>query len=259
MFFDSHAHYDDKRFDADRDALLKALPSHGVRWCVNSGSDVGRSRKGIAIAERYDYIYAAVGVHPHYAGAMTEGDLSELKRMAGHPKVVAIGETGLDYYYKNSLPEDQRFWFRKQLGLALELKLPAIVHSRDAAAECREMIGEFAAKGLRGVVHCFSDDADTALYYTGLGFYIGIGGVITFPKPKKLLEAVEAAPINKILLETDCPYLSPAPFRGERNDSGKIGLIAAKIAEIKNISVAETAEITGANAAVLFFGKKDIA
>ena len=259
MFFDSHVHYDDGRYEADRDELLASLPASGVDHCVNSGSDVNSLRKGIEMAERHAHMYAAVGIHPHYADAMTEERLGEIERLTEHPKVVAVGETGLDYHYDNSGREAQRCWFGRQLGLALKLGLPAVVHSRDASADCFETVREYALRGLRGVIHCYSDGAELALEYINLGFYIGIGGVITFPKAGRLIGAVEAAPIDKILLETDCPYLSPAPLRGERNDSRKLKYIAEKVAALKKISVEEVAARTSANAKKLFFNKKTVA
>ena len=256
MFFESHAHYDDKRYNHDRDELLKSLPASGIDLCLNAGADMRSSKTGIKLAERYSYIYASVGIHPHYVKDMKESDITELRRLSKHPKVVAIGEAGLDFHYDNSPRDAQRHWFKKQLELAIELGLPAIIHSRESTMECYEIVKEYAKKGLSGVLHCYSGSAEIAISYAKLGFYIGIGGVITFPKVRQLLTAVEALPLDKILLETDCPYLSPAPYRGDRNDSSKLIYIAKKIAEAKNVSIEEVAGITKENAIKLFFNKK---
>ena len=259
MYFDSHAHYDDKRYDNDRDMLLISLPGSGVDFIVNAGADMRSTAYGIKLAEKYSFVYAAAGVHPHAAKELTEEKLARIKKTAAHPKVVAIGEIGLDFYYDHSPRDVQRYWFNRQLDLALELGMPVIIHSRESARECCDVVKKYAAKGLRGVVHCYSGGAEMAMEYVDMDFYVGIGGVLTFPNARQLLRAAEVLPMERILLETDCPYLSPAPFRGERNDSRNLRFIAEKLAEIKCIKTEDAAKITKDNAMKLFFNQKNIA
>ncbi len=251
MYFESHAHYDDRRFDEDREELLELLPSCGIDYVINSASDMKSSLFGLKLAEKYDYIYAAVGVHPHEVYGMTEKTIEELRRLAGHKKAVAIGEIGLDYYYDKNPREKQRFWFKKQLNLAKCLNIPVIIHSRDAAQECFDLIEESCVR--TGVIHCYSGGVKMAEDYVKMGYYIGIGGVLTFSNAKKLIEVVEAIPLEKILIETDCPYLTPVPNRGKRNDSRNLEFVVKKLAEIKNISQEEVAIITKQNGKKLFF------
>jgi len=200
-------------------------------------------------------MYASVGVHPHSAKELTEAKLAELKELSAHPKVVAWGETGLDFHYDHSPRDVQRKWFTRQLETAIDVGLPVIIHSRESAKECYDATAAYAGRGLRGVIHCYSGGAEMALDYAKLGFYIGIGGVITFPNARQLLAAVRALPLGRILLETDCPYLSPSPRRGERNDSRNLRFVAEKIAELKDITPSEVARITRTNAEELFLGK----
>jgi len=251
MYFESHAHYDDRRFEADRDELLGLLPSSGVDYIINSASNMKSSRSGVKLAEKYEYIYAAVGVHPHEIYNMTDKTIEELRRMAGHKKVVAIGEIGLDYYYDKNPREEQRVWFKKQLILAKELNIPVIIHARDASQECFDIIKESGVRD--GVIHCYSGSEQMAKDYVKMGYYIGIGGVLTFSNAKKLVEVVEAIPLDKILIETDAPYLSPVPNRGQRNDSRNLEYVVKKIAEIKKISPEEVAIVTKNNGERLFF------
>lgn len=251
MYFESHAHYDDRRFEADRDELLGLLPSSGVDYIINSASNMKSSRSGVKLAEKYEYIYAAVGVHPHEIYKMTDKTIEELRRMAGHKKVVAIGEIGLDYYYDKNPREEQRVWFKKQLILAKELNIPVIIHARDASQECFDIIKESGVRD--GVIHCYSGSEQMAVDYVEMGYYIGIGGVLTFSNAKKLVEVVEAIPLDKILIETDAPYLTPVPNRGQRNDSRNLEYVVKKIAEIKKISPEEVAIITKNNGKRLFF------
>ncbi|MCL2352182.1 MAG: TatD family hydrolase [Firmicutes bacterium] len=250
MFFESHAHYDDERFDADRDALLASLPASGVTKVVNVGTAVGTSRASLILSEKYDFVYASVGVHPHEAGSCSEDVVAELLEYARHPKAVAFGEIGLDYFYGFADREVQRFWFARQLKAAEQAGLPVIIHSRDAAAETFAIIRNSNVR--RGVVHCYSGSVETALAYAEMGFFIGVGGIVTFDKARKLPEVVEKLPLGKLLIETDCPYLSPAPFRGKRNTSANLVYIAQKIAEIKRVTVQEAAEATYANAAGMY-------
>lgn len=249
MYFDSHAHYDDERFDEDRSQLLELLPQQGVEYVVHAGANIESSKRGIDLAGEYDYIYTSVGVHPHDAEQLREDDLEVLRSLAMQPKVVAIGEIGLDYYYDFSPREVQRVWFHKQLELAKELKLPVIIHSRDACQETFDILKE---SGLTGVIHCFSGSKELAKEYVKRGFYIGIGGALTFKNARKTVEVVEAIPLTSILIETDAPYLTPVPHRGKRNDSTYLKYVVEKIAEIKGCTVEEVATITMDNAKKLF-------
>lgn len=251
MYFESHAHYDDGRFKNDREEILNLLPSCGIDYVINVGCDMKSSRESIKMAEKYDYIYAAVGVHPHDAENMKESDLDELRQMSNHKKVVAIGEIGLDFYYDNSPRDIQRYWFKRQLELVKELNKPVIIHSRDASKETFDIIKESGVK--KGVIHCYSGSAQMALDYVNMGFYIGVGGVVTFSNAKKLVEVVEAIQLEQILIETDSPYLSPIPNRGKRNDSRNLQFVVEKIAKIKNVSPEKVANITKLNASKLFF------
>ena len=250
MFFESHAHYDDRRFDADRDEVLASLPASGISRVVNVGSTGRTSRASLILAEKYDFVYASVGVHPHEAGSCSESLIGELLEYARHPKAVAYGEIGLDYFYDFADREVQRFWFARQLKAAEQAGLPVIIHSRDAAAETFGIIMDCGVR--RGVVHCYSGSVETALAYVEMGFYIGVGGIVTFDKARKLPEVVARLPLGKILIETDCPYLAPAPFRGKRNTSANLVYIAQKIAEIKRVTVQEVAEATYENACVVY-------
>lgn len=251
-YFESHAHYDDKRFREDREELLgELLPASGVNHVINIGCDVKSSEMSIRLADRYDYIYAAVGVHPHELYDMSSQTIAKLKKLSEHPKVVAIGEIGLDYYYDTHPRELQRFWFRQQLRLVEEVNKPVIIHSREASQETFDIIQSTNVR--RGSIHCYSGSAQMAQDYVKMGFHIGVGGVVTFSNAKKLVETVEAIPIESILIETDCPYLAPNPNRGKRNDSTNLKYIVEKIAEIKNMTPEDVAKITESNAKSLFF------
>ena len=251
MYFESHAHYDDGRFKNDREEILNLLPSCGIDYVINVGCDMKSSRESIKMAEKYDYIYAAVGVHPHDAENMKESDLDEIRQMSNHKKVVAIGEIGLDFYYDNSPRDIQRYWFKRQLEIVKELNKPVIIHSRDASQETFDIIKESGVK--KGVIHCYSGSAQMARHYVKMGFYIGVGGVVTFSNAKKLVEVVETIQLEQILIETDSPYLSPIPNRGKRNDSRNLQFVVEKIAKIKDISPEKVANITKLNAKQLFF------
>ena len=254
QYFDSHAHYDDKRFREDREELLRELlPASGVSHIINIGCDIKSSEQSIRLADRYDYIYAAVGVHPHELYDMSSQTIAKLKKLSEHPKVVAIGEIGLDYYYDTHPRELQRFWFRQQLRLAEEVALPVVIHSREASQETFDIIQSTQVR--RGSIHCYSGSAQMAVDYVKMGFHIGVGGVVTFSNAKKLVETVEAVPIEHILIETDCPYLSPNPNRGKRNDSSNLKYVVEKIAEIKKMTPEAVAKITAENAKSLFLTK----
>ena len=250
MYFESHAHYDDERFDDDRDELLASFPAEGIETVVNSSSDIASSRASIALAEKYPFFYASVGVHPHEVSKMREEDIDTLIELSKHPKVVAIGEIGLDFYYDLSPRDDQRYWFKRQLALAEELDMPVIIHSRDASQECFDIIS--ASNVRKGVIHCYSGSAPMAQDYADMGFYIGIGGSLTFKNNKKTVEVVEKLPLEKILIETDSPYLAPVPYRGRRNDSRLLKYVVEKISEIKNVPEIDICNITKNNAIELF-------
>ena len=250
MYFESHAHYDDERFDEDRDILLASFPAEGIETVVNASSDIKSSKASIALSEKYPFFYAAVGVHPHEVENITEADIDELRELSKHPKVVAIGEIGLDYYYDLSPRDLQRHWFKIQLELADELKMPVIIHSRDAAQECFDIIKNSNVRN--GVIHCYSGSAEMAEEYIKMGFYIGVGGSLTFKNNKKGVETVERIPIEKILIETDSPYLAPVPYRGKRNDSRLLKYVVERISHIKNIPENDICNITKNNAQNLF-------
>ena len=251
LIFDTHAHYDDAQFDADREALLSAMPENGVGLILDPGCDLESSRAAIALAEQYPHIYAAVGYHPENCAPYTDADLDILRRLAQHPKVVAIGEIGLDYYWEQNPPKEfQQAVFRAQLALAQELSLPVIVHDRDAHADCLAIVKEFPE--VRGVFHCYSGSAEMARELVRRGWYVGFTGVVTFKNARRAVETVEALPLDRILIETDCPYMAPEPYRGRRNDPSYVPLVAARIAGIKGISPEEAGRITRENAARLF-------
>ena len=251
-YFESHAHYDDKRFREDREELLRELlPASGVSHIINIGCDVKSSETSVRMADKYDYIYAAVGVHPHELYDMSSQTIDKLRKLSEHKKVVAIGEIGLDYYYDTHPREFQRFWFIQQLRLAEETGLPVVIHSREASQDTFDIIER--SKVRRGSIHCYSGSAEMAKEYVKMGFHIGVGGVVTFPNAKKLVEVVEAIPLESILIETDCPYLSPVPNRGKRNDSRNLKYVVDKIAEIKGVTPEKVSEITKNNAMTLFF------
>lgn len=250
MYFDTHAHLDDARFDADRDAVIDAIRLANNAPVINVGADMEGCFAGIRLAKQYDFIYAAVGLHPYDAQTMTETELSSLRSLAQEPKVVAIGEIGLDYHYDGADKERQKEWFLRQILLAKELGLPYIVHDRDAHADCLEVICQSGY--FRGVMHCYSGSAEMAKTLVDLGFYISFAGPVTFKNGKKAKEAAMSVPLERLLIETDSPYLSPEPHRGERNDSTKIFLIAKTIAELKGITEEELARITCKNGKQFF-------
>ncbi|NLY44426.1 MAG: TatD family hydrolase [Tissierella sp.] len=253
MFIDSHSHLDDDRFNEDRDILIKSLKENKVDIAINVGADLETSINSVKLADQYDNIYAVVGVHPHSASEVTEDTLNQFREMAKNKKVVAIGEIGLDFYYDNSPRDLQRKWFKEQLELAKELDLPVVIHSRDATKETFDTIKEAQDGGtLRGVMHCFSGSVEMAMEYIKLGFYISLAGPVTFKNSRVSREVAEAVPLDKLLIETDCPYLTPEPYRGKRNEPMYVKYVAGKIAEIKDISVEELAKATSTNTRELF-------
>ncbi len=255
QLFDTHAHYDDHAFDADRDAVLSGLPSQGVALVVNPGCDVESSRKAVELAAQFPHVYAAVGLHPENCGGADDADFATLRTLAAHPKVVAIGEIGLDYYWPENPPRDfQQNVFRRQLSLAQQLQLPVIVHDRDAHGDCMSIIREFP--DVRGVFHCYSGSVEDAKILLSLGWYLGFDGPITYKNARKAPEVIAATPMDRILIETDSPYLPPIPHRGQRNDSSLVSLVAEKIAALKGLSTDEVAAFTLENGKRLF-GIKD--
>ncbi|MBQ3515392.1 MAG: TatD family hydrolase [Lachnospiraceae bacterium] len=247
MIFETHAHFDDKAYDKDRETLLKSLEFHGIEGLVNVGADMKSSRRSIELAKEYPFVYAAVGVHPEQVEELNEDALKELEEMAKEEKVVAIGEIGLDYYY-DEVPKDiQKKWFIAQLELAVRQKKPVIIHSRDAASDTMEIMKEYQGK-LTGIIHCFSYSKECAEFFVKCGYYLGIGGVVTFSNAKKLKEVVKEVPMDRIVLETDCPYLTPTPYRGKRNSSHYLPYVAEKIAKIREMPTQEVIRITNENA-----------
>ncbi len=258
MIFETHAHYDDPRYDEDRDEILSHMKENNIGTVVNIGADIVTSKNSIALAEKYDFIYAAIGVHPEGIPRFDEEGMAWLEANASHPKVKAIGEFGLDYNWSKDQAEQeqQRYWFKRQLDLAVKLNLPFIIHSRDAAEDTMEILSEFASRHPEitqpGVVHCYSYSAEMAKQYVKMGYYIGVGGVVTFKNGRKLVETVQQIPLEKIVLETDAPYLTPEPHRGERNVSYYLQQVAEKIAELKGVSVEEVISVTEENARNLY-------
>lgn len=253
--FDSHAHYDDARFDEDRDVLLCGMKDKGVSFIVN----VSATKKGMAdtlqLIEKYPFIYGSVGIHPEEVALLTDADLEYMKVAAKHDKIVAIGEIGLDYYYPEPPHDIQKEWFVKQLELACECEMPVIIHSRDAASDTLDILKQYTPslpKGNPGVVHCYSYSAEIASVYVSMGYYIGIGGVLTFSNGKKLKQVAKEIPLERIVLETDCPYLAPVPHRGKRNDSGFLTHVADMLAEIKGITSKEVIDVTRNNALKMY-------
>lgn len=248
MIFDTHAHYDDEAFDEDRDEVLTSLRKRGVGIVVNVGASMEGSRRSVSLSEEYEFVYSAVGVHPDEVGELREEDMEWMREQLQKPKVVAVGEIGLDYYWDKEGHDLQKKWFLRQLKLAKELKKPVIIHSREAAADTMELLKANYHGEMPMVMHCYSYSPEMAAEYLKMGFYLGIGGVLTFKNAKKLKEVVEIAPIERLLLETDCPYLAPVPNRGKRNDSTNIHYVAEELARLKGMTSEEVIRITEENA-----------
>lgn len=242
MYFDTHTHLDDEKFDQDRELVIENLKKEGVSLAVNVGADLTSSKNSIALAEQYDFIYAAVGVHPNEVGEMQDEDLETLSNMTKHKKVVAIGEIGLDYHYDEPGRDVQKLWFEKQLRLAQTLNMPFIVHDRDAHQDTLELLKKVGY--YNGVMHCFSGSCEMAKILLDLGFYISIAGQVTFKNAPKVKEVAKMVPADRLFIETDSPYLTPEPHRGARNNSANVKFTCAKIAELKGISAEELAKIT---------------
>ena len=251
MLFDTHAHMDDEAFSADREELLTSLPGQGLALVMNPGCSLASSRNASLLSQTYDYIYAAVGSHPDVADEVNEEVLAEYRRLvAENPKIKAIGEIGLDYHYEDIPREIQLKAFRMQMELAKELGLPVIVHERDAHEDGMKVVDEFPQ--VTGVFHCYSGSAEMAKELVKRGWYIGFTGVLTFKNARKAVEVAKAIPMDRIVLETDCPYMSPEPFRGKRNDPGKLYRMAEKLAEIRGLTVDEIHTITTENGKRLY-------
>ncbi|MGI6069508.1 MAG: TatD family hydrolase [Blautia sp.] len=257
MIFETHAHYDDEAFAQDREILLEGMREHGIETVINVCAEADRIGDTVALMERYPFVYGAVGVHPDDAGKMDEEILKRIQSLCRHEKTVAVGEIGLDYYWDKENHQVQKEWFERQMEVAREEKLPFIIHSRDAANDTLQMMKALHAKEMSGgVIHCFSYGKELAREYLNMGLYIGIGGVVTFKNARKLKEVAAYAPLEQILLETDSPYLAPAPNRGKRNSSWNLPYIAQEIAEIKGISAEEVEAVTRDNARKLFYKVK---
>ena len=258
MIFDTHAHYDSREFDEDREEMIASLASHGIGRVVNVGARLSGSRNSVELSEKYDYFYAAVGVHPDDCGEMNSEWIDELRRLASHEKVVAIGEIGLDYHgfgvYEDKVDKyTQKKWFWEQLMMAKELELPVIIHSRNASEDTLDIMHRAYEHGIRRVVmHCYSYASEAAKEYVSMGYYLGFGGVVTYEGQRKLTKVLEHVSIEHILLETDCPYLAPTPHRGERNSSLYLPAVRDRIAEIKGLSPDEVEKITWENGCRLF-------
>lgn len=254
MIFDTHAHYDDEQFDADREALLSGMKAGGVGMIVDAAATVASWDKILELTEKYPFLYGSVGVHPDEVGDLNEENFARMSELADRKKIVAIGEIGLDYYWDKEpeIQAKQRYWFVRQLALAQQADLPVIIHSRDAAEDTMKIMEKAYEDGIKGVIHCYSYSPEMAQEYVKMGYFIGVGGVVTFKNAKKLVKTVETISLSSIVLETDCPYMAPEPHRGTRNDSRNIPYVIAKIAEIKGVSVEEVEQTTRENAFALF-------
>lgn len=251
MLFDSHAHIDDEKFDMDRDEVIARALANGVTGMINAGACMASSARSVALAEKYDSIYAAVGIHPHDAKSAEETDYVQLAEWSKLDKVVAIGEIGLDYYYDFSPRDLQRIVFVKQIDVARQMDMPFIIHDRDAHGDILDILKK-EAKGLRGVLHCFSGSLEMAKEVIKLGFFISIAGPVTFKNAAKLPEIVASVPLERLLVETDCPYLTPHPHRGKRNEPAYVKLVAEQVAHLRGMELAQLAEITTGNVKKLF-------
>lgn len=254
MIFETHAHFDDEMFDEDREMLLEQMEAAGIGRIVNIGADLASTRRSLELAEKYPFIYAAVGVHPSDAGQLNEESFEWLRAQTDHGKAVAVGEIGLDYYWCKDPDEreNQRYWFRRQLNLAREVQLPVVLHSREAAKDTLDIAKDEKMGEIGGVMHCFSYSVEMAREYLNMDFYLGIGGVVTYKNARTLKEVVAYAPLDKLVLETDSPYLTPVPYRGKRNSSLNLPYVVAAIAEIKGLTPETVIQATWDNAMKLY-------
>ena len=251
MIIDTHAHYDDGQFDADREELLGSMKEGGIGLIVNAGSTVASWDKIVELTEKYPFVYGAVGVHPDEVGELDEEKFLRMAELLDRDKIVAVGEIGLDYYWDKEKHDLQKEWFVRQLGLAREKEMPVIIHSREAAADTFDIMKQHAA-GMKAVIHCYSYSPEMAREYVKMGYYIGVGGVVTFKNAKKLKQVVQEIPLESIVLETDCPYLAPVPYRGKRNCSLYLPYVAEQIAELKGTTVEEVIQQTEKNSRELY-------
>ena len=251
MIIDTHAHYDDEQFDADREELLGSMEEGGIGLIVNVGSTVASWDKIVELTEKYPFVYGAVGVHPDEVGELDEEKFLRMAELLDRDKIVAVGEIGLDYYWDKEKHDLQKEWFVCQLGLAREKEMPVIIHSREAAADTFDIMKQHAA-GMKAVIHCYSYSPEMAREYVKMGYYIGVGGVVTFKNAKKLKQVVQEIPLESIVLETDCPYLAPVPYRGKRNCSLYLPYVAEQIAELKGTTVEEVIQQTEKNSRELY-------
>ena len=258
MFFDTHAHLDDEQFSADADEVICGLNAAGIGMYANIGSDVESSKKSLEFAEKYPFVYAAVGIHPEFAAQTTEKDIEEIARLAAHPKAVAIGEIGLDYHYDNVDKNLQKKVFQKQIELAKKYNKTIVIHSRDAAQDTLDILKKSSITNNKVVMHCYSYSKEMAYEFIKMNIKLGIGGVLTFKNAHKLKDIVEELSLNNFLLETDSPYLTPEPHRGEKNEPCNVIYVAKKIAELKNLPLDEVLEVTTSNAICQFDLKLDL-
>ena len=252
MIFDTHAHYDDEAFDNDREDLIRSLPESGIGRVVNIAASPESIEECLDLAHRFPYVYCALGIHPEHCAEMDEALLEEIRKKLRDEKAVAVGEIGLDYYWPEPDREIQKHWFARQLQLAAEVDLPVVIHSREAAADTMRIMKENHAEKVGGVVHCYSYSVELAREFVKMGFYIGIGGVLTFKNARKLVEVAREIPLERLLLETDCPYLAPVPYRGKRNCSLYLPHVVAKLAELKGITEEEVIRVTEHNAETMY-------
>ena len=257
MIFDSHAHYDDQAFDEDRDEVVSGLYQAGVGAVVNVGASLRGVRDTAALAEKYPFVYGAVGVHPDHVDQLNDEVIEEMRTLCGREKIVAVGEIGLDYYWDKNPRKMQQEWFVRQLSMAKEVNLPVNIHSREAAKDTFDIIKQEHAGSTGGVIHCYSGSKEMARDYLNMGYYLGVGGVVTFKNARVLKEVVEYAPLDRILVETACPYLAPAPFRGKRNMSSLLSYVLDTIAALKGVSREEAERVTWENAVEMYrIGKR---
>ena len=257
MLFDTHAHYDDEKFQKDRYEIIGQAHTEGVSYIINAATDIASSVESISLAQEFPFVYAAVGIHPHNVGEINDNTLVTIADFATNKRVVAIGEVGLDYYYNHATREVQKYWLAKQIHMAKNLNLPLIIHDRDAHEDTMNLLKSQEAKTVGGVLHCYSGSVEMARELIKMNFYIGIGGSVTFKNAKTILEVAAFVPDDRLLIETDCPYMTPEPFRGKRNDSRYIRYVAEKIAQIRGLSLEELARLTTENAKRLFKIRQD--
>mgnify|MGYP000571551061 CR=1 FL=1 len=252
MIFETHAHYDDEKFDEDRAELLSSMQENGIGRIINVSANLESLENTRKLMEAYPFIYGAFGLHPDEVGDLNEDVMARMRELCRMEKAVAVGEIGLDYYWDKENHEKQEYWFRRQIALAREEKLPMIIHSREAAADTLRVMKEEKSEEIGGVIHCFSYSVEMAEEYLKMGFYLGIGGVVTFKNARKAVEVAENIPLDRILIETDCPYMAPEPYRGRRNDPSLVPFVAAKIAQLRGLTPEDIGKATSENARRLF-------